>query len=256
MNMGSRYEVPQDIFEELQDEKKTLNINFNDFSCVIDGSELGDSLEDFNGLDVGFSMEKDEGLSADFEGKDAFQLHFNHSGALPCPLIYKVKVEGYSPGDELYLYYKYDSSGVIEAKQKVVVNSEGYITFQIYHCSSYVLTDEVIEGAVNNYGLAAVDASIVEAAQTPTPAPSPTQEPTEEPSPSPTPVSAESESDSATEDDAPTEGIPHPIYILSLFGIALITGAITVLVMKKKGKKNPYKRRMAKKLDSSKNDKK
>ena len=75
------------------------------------------------------------------------------SGALPCPLIYKVKVEGYSAGDELYLYYKYDSSGVIEAKQKVVVDAEGYITFQIYHCSSYVLTDEVIEGAANNYGL-------------------------------------------------------------------------------------------------------
>ena len=69
----------------LQDEKKTLNVNFDDFSCVIDGSELGDSLEDFDGLDVGFSMEKDEGLSADFEGKDVFQLHFNHERRASLP---------------------------------------------------------------------------------------------------------------------------------------------------------------------------
>ncbi len=188
-------------------------------------------MDDFDGLDVGFSMEKDEALSANFDGKDVFQLHFNHSGELPCPLIYKVKAEGYSSGDELYLYYKYDSSGVIEAKQKVIVDSEGYITFQIYHCSSYVLTDEIIEGAVNNYGLSAVDASIAEAVQTPTPSPSPTPEPTDEPTPSPTAAATEN-ADNTAQDETPVEGVPHPIYILSLFGIALITGAVTVMVMK------------------------
>ena len=231
MNMADEYEMPQEIFELLQENEKTLTVNFDDFSVVVDGAKLGESLDDFDGLDVGFSMEKDEGLSAAFEGKDVFQLHFNHEGELPCPLIYKMKAEGYSPGDELYLYYEYETSGVIEAKMKAVVDAEGYITFQIYHCSSYVLTDEVIEDAVGNYGLTAVDASVLEAAkaaETPTPTPAPTDEPTAVPTQAITPTAAPESADNNADENA---GVPHPIYILSLLGIALISSAVTAMVM-------------------------
>jgi hypothetical protein len=236
MNMGDKYEIPQDVLELLKDDEKTLSVNFDDFSLLVDGTKMGEALEDFDGLDVGFSMDKDEGLSAQFDGKDVFQLHFNHHGALPCPLIYKMKAEGYSPGDELYLYYQYEESGIIEAKMKVVVDAEGYITFQIYHCSSYVLTDEIIEDAVGNYGLAAVDASVLEAAQaaeTPTPTPAPTDEPTA----SPTPAIPSTPTPQNTDEGSADAGVPHPIYILSLLGIALISSAITAMVMKSRQNK-------------------
>ncbi len=91
--------------------------------------------------------DKDESLSAAAGGKDAYQLHFAHSGQLPGKLSYTFKAENNKPGDALYLYYYYSQPGVCEGVQLAVVDSNGYVTFDIYHCSSYFVSAETIEGA-------------------------------------------------------------------------------------------------------------
>lgn len=149
ISMGDKTVMPKSVLQSLKDNGTSMTISFKDFSCKIDGASLGDDLSSFETLNLNVTMEKDETLSSKFDGKDVFQLHFSHKGQLPGPIEFKFKAEGKNPGDELYLYYLYEKAGIIEAKQKVIVDEDGYFTVVIYHCSSYVITDTVINNAVN-----------------------------------------------------------------------------------------------------------
>ncbi len=130
-----------------------MNINFADYSCKIDGSNFSvpSGLKE---LDLSLKMEKNGSLSAAAGGADAYQLHFGHSGQLPGPVTFSIKAKDNSPGDTLYLYYYYDQSGEIEGKLSAVVDDDGYVEFTIFHCSSYFLSESIIEGALG--GLAAI----------------------------------------------------------------------------------------------------
>lgn len=157
--------VPAAVLDDITKKQAVVNINFANYSCSIDGSNFNvpSGLKE---LDLSLSMEKKEALSAAAGGEDAYQLHFGHSGQLPGPVTFKIKAENNSPGDTLYLYYYYDQSGKIEGKLSAVVDENGYVEFTIYHCSSYFLSQSIIDGALG--GLAAIadnaskDAQILE----------------------------------------------------------------------------------------------
>lgn len=139
--------IPTTILASVKEKQGTLTLNFDGYTCAIDGKALGSLPESAESVDLSMSMVKNEALSSGVSGKDAYQLHFAHQGQLPGKLSYKFKAENNKPGDILYLYYYYSQSGVCEGLQSATVDENGYVTFEIYHCSSYIVSASAIEGA-------------------------------------------------------------------------------------------------------------
>jgi|AGTN01.1.fsa_nt_gi hypothetical protein len=212
--------VPASVLASLKEKQGVLNVDFGSYTCTIDGALLGTIPEGLAGIDLGLTMEKDAALTAAAGGADVYQLHFNHSGALPGSFTYRFKAESNSPGDIVYLYYYYGESGVIEGKQECVVDAEGYITLNIYHCSSYFISNTLIEGA----------AGIL---TQPEPSPSPTASPTATPSPTALPEKPVNQNDglavSASGPVAQWFGIPYAPLIAALAAAALLSMLLTMM---------------------------
>ena len=151
VDMKGKTEIPMSVLSELQNNEGTLEIDFGDYSCSIDSSTLKNLPEDMESLDLSMSMTKDEVLSQAAGGFDVYQLNFNYHGELPGIFKYTFYAGEHKPGDTLYLYYSYEQAGIIEAMQTAVVDEDGYVTFEIYHCSSYFVSDKIVEGAMNNF---------------------------------------------------------------------------------------------------------
>jgi hypothetical protein len=139
--------VPAGVLMSLKDKQGVLNVNFGAYTCTIDGASLGTIPEDLAGINLSMSLDTDEVLSQTLGGADIYQLHFAYEGALPGKFTYRFPAMANQPGDTVYLYYYYDRSGVVEAKQACVVDADGYITVSIYHCSTYFIAGTLIEGA-------------------------------------------------------------------------------------------------------------
>jgi heme-binding NEAT domain protein len=120
---------------------------------------------------------------------------------------------------------------VIQGIQSAVVDENGYVTFDIYHCSSYFVSSSLIEGAA---GIVAEP----EPEPTPTPTVEPTPEPTEMPTPTPAP-----EPNPETSEPVQTNGFPLVVLVAVGLGTALIGVLITMIVFRvgpftKKRKRN------------------
>jgi hypothetical protein len=139
--------IPASLLSSIKEKQGVLTLNYGGYTCTINGAALANIPEKMDPIDFSVSMEKDEALSSALGGQDAYQLHFAHSGQLPGKFAYTFKAEGHAPGDILYLYYYYDQSGVIEGMQSAQVDANGFISFDIYHCSSYFVSANAIEGA-------------------------------------------------------------------------------------------------------------
>lgn len=76
---------------------------------------------------------------------------FDHHGILPETATVRINVgKKFENGDKLWLYYynpEEDQIEYIDHKLKVV---DGYVEFQIDHCSDYFLTGAVVNDAVGN----------------------------------------------------------------------------------------------------------
>jgi len=141
--------MPADVLKALKACHGILEIDFGDYICQIDSSQLNDSLSDFAVLDLGVNMVKDLQLSKAAGDKDIYQLHFNYHGELPGIISYKFKAVHSQPGETLFMYYLYSQAGIIEGMQSAVVDENGNVTFSFYHCSSYFVSSTIIQGSFN-----------------------------------------------------------------------------------------------------------
>lgn len=139
--------IPAEVLALLKERGCVLTVDLGNCVCTIDGRNLGDSPVGADAIDLGVSMEKNEALSGAAGGLDIFQLHFNYSGELPGRFTYTLKAQGCAPGDVLYLYYYYALADVAECVQRAEVGADGNVTFEIYHCSGYFVSDAALEGA-------------------------------------------------------------------------------------------------------------
>ena len=148
--MEDDYKIPESLLEMIIENKNILHVNFGTYTCTIDPADLTD-IDGIKKLNLKLDFEKAEGLSEIAGNKDVYQLHFGHVGELPGKITYTFKATENQPGDVVYLYYYYGEANVIEGKAKAVVDEEGMLTFEIYHCSSYFVTSEVLEGTMSNF---------------------------------------------------------------------------------------------------------
>ena len=78
-------------------------------------------------------------------------ISFDYHGELPLKTTVRINVENrFENNEHLYLYYYNPESDEIEYIMHDVVVKNGYVEFQIDHCSDYFLTGAVVNEAVNN----------------------------------------------------------------------------------------------------------
>ncbi len=78
-------------------------------------------------------------------------ISFDYHGALPLKTTVKINVsKKFQNGEHLYLYYYNPESDEIEYIMHDVEVKNGYVEFQIDHCSDYFLTAAVVNDAINN----------------------------------------------------------------------------------------------------------
>jgi len=76
---------------------------------------------------------------------------FEHHGKLPEVATIRINVaDKFKDGEKLYLYYYNDKNKQIEYIDHKLEVVDGYVEFQIDHCSDYFLTAAVVNDAVNN----------------------------------------------------------------------------------------------------------
>lgn len=122
-------------------EKQGDNVNY---SWTFDGRKI-EAAEDID-LSLDISEELPENYRAKIGGANGLYLQFAHDGSLPAEAEMYVKVSSvFEDGRSLKLYLCSGDGATLEAEDIAVEN--GYVTFDVDHCSSYVLTDgELSEG--------------------------------------------------------------------------------------------------------------
>ncbi len=218
---GEDRTIPASLFNAIREKQGVVTLNFGTYTCTLNGAVLGELDEEAKKLNLGLSLEADPDLSAAVGGADVYQLHFSHEGEFPGKISFTFKADKSSPGDTVYLYYYRSGSGVTEGKQSAVVDASGYVTFDIYHCSSYFVSGALIEGAA---GIVA--------------APEPTSSLTPEPTPEPTPAPSEEPVKEVAADLIET-GFSLPVLIAVGSGAALLAIIVTLAIVKA----GPFKKR-------------
>ncbi len=78
-------------------------------------------------------------------------ISFDHVGKLPSKATVRINVsDRFNDGDKLYLYYYNPTNKKIEFIKDNIKVIDGYIEFEIDHCSDYLLTGAVVNEAVGN----------------------------------------------------------------------------------------------------------
>ncbi len=101
-------------------------------------------------LDILTNIENNK-LTETVSNNDLLILSFEHHGSLPTTAKIKLNVEDkYNDGELLYLYYLNEDTNEIEYIDSQIPVKNGYIEFEISHCSDYFLTASIVQEAVNN----------------------------------------------------------------------------------------------------------
>lgn len=78
--------------------------------------------------------------------EEVMYLNFKNEGEIPCDVDISVYVgDKYNPKENLLLYYYNEENNELELKsKKLKVNDKGMITFEIDHCSTYVVSQRTL----------------------------------------------------------------------------------------------------------------
>ena len=100
-------------------------------------------------LEINTSTDAPEQIKDDMIKKDVqdvMYLNFKNEGEIPCYVDISVYVgDKYKPGDKVLLYHYNVENKELELKSKrLVVNEDGMITFEIDHCSTYVVSSRAL----------------------------------------------------------------------------------------------------------------
>lgn len=142
--------ISSNIFSKIKTSSEKLKISKLDdnknivYSWSFDGSKLNDTSISVD-TDITFTNSAPNEISNDVSKvttnyKNITFLNFSHDGKLPGIAMVSYKVSDvYSIGTKLYVAHFNESTKKLEKVQEVVVDNDGYVTFNVEECSSYVL---------------------------------------------------------------------------------------------------------------------
>lgn len=132
----------QDVTAVFQHKDTSGNVLY---SWSINGNDIKDSKD----IDMKISFTSKYKSQIQKLGRnieDIFYLSFAHSGELPGKSRIDIKVgDNYKNGETLMLYLYDEKDNTISIQEKNLVVTDGYVSFEITHCSEYFLTTKTIE---------------------------------------------------------------------------------------------------------------
>ena len=146
-------ETEYDINKIITEQEVTVELHKKDsdifYSWSFDKDKIGDTLSlDF---ELNFNSPKEEEIASLAPNNDKMFLSFDHHGDLPSKARIRVSVAGtYTDGEKLYLYYYNEEKKQLEYIDRNLEVKDGYVEFEIDHCSEYLLTTTIVNDAVNN----------------------------------------------------------------------------------------------------------
>lgn len=126
-------------FNKYNDEKKLL------YSWIFDGSQIDEAFEINTNLNFISEYINEIGTASNYA--EGLYLNFEHNGKLPNGTKVKVYVgDKFTDGNIVNVYYYNQETSNLEAIQKDLIVTEGYVEFSIEHCSDYFVTmSDVLE---------------------------------------------------------------------------------------------------------------
>ena len=216
--------ISSEHLETVKNSKKTVTFNYVNenkvvmYSWIVDGKELSKTSEINTKITFVSENVNEIGIASNYA--DGKFINFEHSGDLPGATKIRLYVaDKFSNGDIVNVYYYDKDNKELTSVHKELEVKDGYITFDIDHCSEYFVTRSTIMGAVEDnkginvfliisiielvviVGLVVMfiikgkspkgesgSASVVQSTVTSVPAPAPVQAPAPVPAPTPVPT--------------------------------------------------------------------
>lgn len=148
----TKSETNDSIIYEVIDNLKKLSYSWT-FSK---SEELSKALKNNMEIDLNLKLDlltslEDKKLDDLITNDDSLIVSFEHHGQLPVNAKVKIDVsDKYKDGELLYLYYLNEDRTQVEYIDSEILVKNGYVEFEIEHCSKYFLTASIIQEAVNN----------------------------------------------------------------------------------------------------------
>ncbi len=148
----TKSETENEIIYEVIDNAKKLSYSWT----FQKNEELNKALKNNMEIDLNLKLDlltnlEDNKFNEIVNNKDSLIVSFEHHGKLPTKAKVKINVEEkYKNGEMLYLYYLNEDKTQIEYIDSQIPVKNGYVEFEISHCSKYFLTASIIQEAVNN----------------------------------------------------------------------------------------------------------
>lgn len=120
------------------------------YSWIIDGSKVKD-LDEFN-TGLTFTTENAEKIGEASNYADGMYLNFEHSGNLPKGTKIRIYVgDKFEDGKHVNVYYYDNYNRKMDLIENGLIVTDGYIEFEINHCSVYFVTRSTINETKANY---------------------------------------------------------------------------------------------------------
>ncbi|MGM9882273.1 MAG: cadherin-like beta sandwich domain-containing protein [Bacilli bacterium] len=145
--------ITKEQLNQIRDSKKTLRLNYYDenkkliYSWIINGKEIRESKE-FT-TSISFATENVKEIYKLSNYADGLYVNFKHTGDLPIGTKIKLYVgDKFENGSNINVYYYNISDNKLELIKDNLKVIDGYIEFDVEHCSEYFVTMSIIENVV------------------------------------------------------------------------------------------------------------
>lgn len=147
--------ITVDNLNAVKESKKTVSFNYYNedkkmvYSWVVDGASIKEPTEINTNLN--FVSEHKEEIGKLSNYADGFYLNFEHNGKLPEGTKIKVYVgDKFKDNENVNVYYHNKDNNSLDTIKKDLVVTEGYIEFDIKHCSDYFVTMSEVQGVTES----------------------------------------------------------------------------------------------------------
>lgn len=139
-------------YYEIKDYERDLEYSWKFLKNKDDDIAVEDSLYIEEDLRLSLDANTNNTAKINEEVKnDKLIITFDYHGDLPLETTVRLNVQNrFKNGEELYIYYYNPELDQIEYVDHGIEVKNGYVEFQIDHCSDYFLTAAVVNDAVNN----------------------------------------------------------------------------------------------------------
>lgn len=141
--------ISQNTIQKIKDSGKKVVINkYNSennivYSWTVDGTKIKDTIE--INTSIKFNSNNFDVISELTNYADAIYLNFEHSGNLPEGTKVKVYVgDRYQDTEAVNIYYFNEKNNKMEKIKMETLVTEGYVEFDIDHCSDYIVTKALV----------------------------------------------------------------------------------------------------------------